>query len=308
MNNQVKGSNEGLLTAQILLHISILLFGFSAILGKLIDLPGTHIVWYRMLITCISLGFFPGIIQKIRKIPRKDLVKIGGIGVIITMHWVGFYEAIKYANASITVSCMASMTIFTALLEPLYFRRPIKKGEILLGIIIIGGFLLMFGFIGDQYALGMTIALISALLAAIFSVLNKSIVSSYDVFAITQVQFIIGWIFLTLLAPVYVYLFPGSKLLPSEMDWGYLIILALICTTLAYSMNMYALRFVSAFANNLAFNMEPIYGILLAYFLLREDKEMNSGFYFGAGIILLSVVGHGIWTWRQKKRKLQLER
>ena len=306
MSNTVEGRNTTHLEAQFLLHGSIFLFSFSAILGKLIDLPGTSIVWYRMLLTCISLFFFPGIIRNIRQIPRRDLRKIGWIGIIITLHWVAFYEAIKYSNASIVVSCMASMTLFTALLEPLYFKRNIRKEEILLGVVIILGFLLMFGFIGEQYALGMTIALISAFLAAIFSILNKSVVSSYDVFAITQVQFISGWIFLTLLAPVYLFLFPDSKLFPSQMDWVYLGIHALICTTLAYSMNMYALRYVSAFTNNLAFNMEPIYGILIAYFFLREDKEMNRGFYIGAAIILLAVIGHGIWSWNRSKRKLHL--
>ena len=244
MSNAAEGRNTAHLEAQFLLHGSIFLFSFSAILGKLIDLPGSSIVWYRMLLTCISLFFFPGIIRNIRQIPRRDLRKIGWIGIIITLHWVAFYEAIKYSNASIVVSCLASMTLFTALLEPLYFKRSIKKEEIILGVVIILGFLLMFGFIGEKYGLGMTIALISAFLAAIFSILNKSVVSSYDVYAITQVQFVVGLIFLTLLAPFYLSLFPNSKLFPSRMDWIYLLIHALICTTLAYSMNMYALRFV----------------------------------------------------------------
>lgn len=295
MQSQEAENNS--LQSFVLLHISIVLFSFTAILGKLIQLPGLYIVWYRLLLTCISLMALPGLMANMKKIPSKDWVKIGGIGIIIILHWVGFYEAIKYSNASITVSCLAAMALFTAFLEPLYFKRPIKKSEVLVGLVVIVGFLLMFGFVGDQYAVGMVIALCSAFLAALFSILNKSIVSEYDVFAITQIQFITGWLFLCLVAPLYIWLFPGDSIwpLPTSTDWIYLILLALFCTTLAYSIHLYALRGISAFTVNLAFNLEPIYAIFMAFVLLREDKEMDSRFYLGAAIIFLAIIGNGIW-------------
>ena len=283
------------------LHLSIVLFSFTAILGKLIQLPGLHIVWYRLLITCISLFAFPGLVAKMRKVPRKDWVKIGGIGIVVIVHWVGFYEAIKYSNASITVSCLATMALFTAFLEPLYFKRPIKLSEVIVGLVVIGGFLLMFGFVGDQFGLGMIIALVSAFLGALFVILNKSIVNKYDVFAITQIQFITGWLFISLIAPLYLQVFPGESMYPSRTDWLYLIVLALLCTTLAYSLHLLALRDVSAFSVNLAFNLEPIYAILMAFVLLREDKEMDSRFYIGAAIIFLAIMGNSLWM-RFRKR------
>ncbi len=294
-------SESSHLKSWAILHFSIFLFSFTAILGKLIQLPGLHIVWYRLLLTCISLFVFPGLVAKMRQIPRKDWVKIGGIGIVVIVHWVGFYEAIKYSNASITVSCLATMALFTAFLEPLYFKRPIKLSEVIVGLVVIGGFLLMFGFVGDQYGLGMIIALVSAFLGALFVILNKSIVSKYDVFALTQIQFISGWLFISLLAPLYLQIFPGEALYPSTTDWIYLIILALLCTTLAYSLHLLALRDVSAFSVNLAFNLEPIYAILMAFVLLREDQEMDSRFYIGAAVIFLAIIGNSLWTKFRKR-------
>lgn len=275
--------------AYIYLHISVLLYGFTAILGKLISLPGAGIVWYRMVLTAISLLLFPGIIRRARLIPPGDRWRILGIGLLVALHWVAFYEAIKYSNASITLSCLASTTLFTSILEPILFKRSLRTGELVLGLFVILGFVFIFGFTGDNYLLGMVIAIISAILAALFSVLNKMYVSRYDVPSVILLEFVAGVVLMTFLMPVYQNIFPQYSWIPSAQDWIYLLVLSLLCTTLAYNLTMRALQVLSAFTTSLAINLEPVYGIIMAYFILREGEELHPGFYLGAGIILLAV-------------------
>ncbi len=286
--------------AYVMIHVAVMLFGFTAILGRLIDLPGATIVWYRMFLTGISLCFFPSIFNHIRKISRDQLIRIAGIGILVTLHWVAFYEAIKYSNASITLSCLASTSFFTAIIEPLFFRTKIKAPELILGSMVIVGFVFIFGFTGENYYVGMIIAIISAILAAIFSVLNKTIVSKHNIYAITLIQFMSGVLFLSIMSPLYLKLFPQTQVIPSSTDWFYLLVLALLCTTLAYTLAMKALIYLSAFTTNLAINLEPVYGIFMAYFILHEDEDLNMGFYAGAGIILCAVLLH---AWMNNRKK-----
>ncbi|MEM6800606.1 MAG: EamA family transporter [Bacteroidota bacterium] len=283
------------------MHISIVFFGFAAILGKLISLAGTSITAYRMLFTLISLCFFPGLIRKCLKLPFKDVKRYAGVGILMALHWVSFFESVKYANASIAVSCMASVAFFTALIEPLFFRKKISRLEMMLGVLVIGGIVLIFGFTGEQFALGISLGLMSALIISWVSVLNKMAVSKDEVFVITTVQFAAGVLFLAVLMPVYVYFFPQVAYIPEGMDWLYLLALALLCTTLAYTLNMRALKELSAYISMLSMNLEPVYGILLGWLLFQENKELNWGFYLGTGIILLAVVAHPILERKKAK-------
>ena len=284
------------------LHFSVILYGFTAILGKLITLPGTSIVWYRMIITTVSLLFFPGILRKLRKLPLSSLKPMIGTGITITLHWIAFYEAIKYANASIVVSCMASVTLFTAFLEPLFLKRRVSGIELLLGLVVIGGFLFIFGFTGEKYLTGMIIAIISAFLAAFFSVWTKTFVHKHDPIAITFVQFISGLTFVSLLIPIYLKVFPHTDLIPTKMDIPYILVLSLMCTTLAYLLTMHALKVLTPFTVNLAITMEPVYGIIMAYFILHEDKDLNTGFYIGAALIIIAVSSYPFFKQRFKAR------
>ncbi len=302
MHASEKMNTQHTAQAYVMIHLAVILFGFTAILGKLIQLPGATIVWYRMLLTGMSLCFIPSVFRHLQKIPKKDILKIAGIGILVSLHWVAFYEAIKYANASIVLSCMATVSLFTALIEPLVFKSSIKPAELILGFFVIIGFVFIFGFTGESYYVGIVIAIISALLAAIFSVFNKTVVVSHNIYAIILIQFIVGFAFLSAMSPVYISFFPQSELIPSRWDWIYLWILALICTTLAYTLNMYALKYLSAFTTNLAINLEPVYGILMAYFILDEGSDLNVGFYVGSGIILIAVLLHA-WMSRRKKGK-----
>jgi len=288
-------SKRPLLAAQLQLHVAIVLFGFSAILGKLIQLPGTAIVWYRLLFTLLGLCFLPGLIGRVLRIPRPALGRIALIGVLLGLHWLTFFESIKYGNVSVTLSCFASSALFTAFIEPVFFRRRIRWIELLLGAAVILGFVFMFGFVGGKFMTGMLIAILSAVLIAVAGVLNKSVVGQYDVMAITWVEFLAGFGAVSLLLPLHEDLFPGQMAWPGKMDLLYLLLLALLCTVWGYTLMMKALRRVSAFEVMLSMNLEPIYGMLMAAFFFREYEELNLGFYLGAFLILLAVLVYALW-------------
>jgi len=290
--------------AYVNLHIAVLLFGLSAILGKLISLPGTATTGYRMLFTLISLLFFPNLIKSCMSFPRKVVVRFAGIGVLMALHWMTFFESIKYSNASITVTCMASVAFFTSIIEPIFYKRKISKLEIILGLVVIIGISLIFGFSGEQYGLGIFLALISAFLISIVSVLNKEAVATHDVYAITAVQFAGALLFLSFVLPVYFQIFPDLPYLPKGWDWLWLLALSLLCTTLAYTLNMKSLKHLSAYITMLTMNLEPVYGILLAWIIFREDKELNIGFYVGALVILSAVFVHPVFE-RKEKREMR---
>ena len=282
------------------LHIAVFLFGFTAILGKEIHLSGIVITWHRLLITILSLCFFPGILKAVREIPRKLLYYILLTGILLAIHWATFFESIKYSNASITLSGMASTAFFTSFIEPIVFKRKPSWLDMMLALGIIMGFIVIFGAIPPDYLTGLFIALFSALIIAIASVMTKVAVDQYDVFAVTLLQFGAGWVFLGLIMPFYFSVFPEYTFLPDGQEWLYLLILALVCTTFAYTLFMKALRRLSAFITNLAINLEPVYGILMAGIFFREDKELNTGFYLGAGIIIIILFLHPILIKRVK--------
>ncbi|WNJ16153.1 EamA family transporter [Pontibacter sp. G13] len=295
-------SNNALGKAYAQLHIAILLFGFTAILGDLITLSGIPLVWYRMVITLISLCFFPGLIKRALALPRKTALRLLGIGVLMAIHWVTFFEAIKQSNVSITLSCIASTAFFTSLIEPLFFGRKIKIHEIGLGLLVIVGFGFIFSFVGDQHWLGIGLAILSAFVVAFAGVFNKAAVETHDVYVVSFMTFLAGVIFLTAVMPIYLYAFPEQPIIPTTSDIGYLLFLALGCTTLAYSLNMLALRHLSAYTVALSINLEPIYGMVMALMFLGEGAELNTGFYIGAGLILAAVFLHPIFERFQKSK------
>lgn len=284
--------------AFFLLHISIVLYGITGILGKLIELEGLVLVWYRMVITLGSLLLFPGLVRKAFSLPLKKKLKIIGLGVLLSLHWVTFFDSIRYSNVSITLSCMASTAFFTSLLEPLLLGRRIQAREMLLGALVIVGFIFMFEATGGKYLLGMGIAIASAIIIALVGIGNKVLVNKEDPKSITLLEFVGGVAFLTLAMPFYTRIGESTILLPSKQDLVYLVILALLCTTLAYNLTLYAMRHISAYTVALSLNLEPIYAIIMAWIFFREDKELNAGFYLGAAIILMSVFLNGYWERR----------
>lgn len=286
--------------AYIELHTAIFLFGFTAILGKLISLSEYGIVWYRLLFTCISILFIPHIIKKFRAIPPKARWQLAGIGVVVSLHWICFYGSIKYSNVTVTLSVLSTVALFTAFLEPLFFRKKIKIREILLGLMIIPGMFLIFSF-GQIYMTGIVLGLLAALGASVFTVLNKKMVSKYPAMTMTFIELGSGLIFLTLLFPVYFSFFPGTPLIPFGYDWLYLVVLAVLCTTLAYYLALHAMKYISAFTANLSVNLEPVYGIIMAVIIFQEHKDLELGFYLGTAIILIAVLVHTVLERKQKR-------
>ncbi len=278
--------------AYLELHIAVLLFGFTAILGDLIVLKAVPLVWWRVFITSISLFILIGFGKTLKNIPRKTIFQFMGIGVLVGLHWITFFGSIKYSNASICLVCLATTSFFTAFLEPLLTSSKFKWYELVIGAMIIPGMILVVNNIEIGMMTGVWLGIVSALLASLFAIFNKSLVNEADSLSITFIELSSACLFISLLFPAYYQYFPDDNFWPVGTDWIYLIVLALLCTTLAYVLALRALKYISAFAANLTVNLEPVYGIFLAIWILNENKELNQGFYLGVFIILLAVFSY----------------
>lgn len=289
------------------LHLAVFLFGFTAILGDLISLPALSLVWWRVFFASLSFFFLLPVIKLFRTTQRKILLQYMGIGLLVALHWICFFGAIKLANPSIVLVCMATTSFFTSLVEPLFSRKKIKAYEILLGLLIIPGMVLIVKGAEIGMLPGIAVGLIAALMAALFATLNKLLVGNLEEKSVSFLELGSAWLFLSIVLPFYFFFSeegPSISFWPQGPDWLYLIVLALLCTTLAYVLALRSLRHLSAFASNLTVNLEPVYGIILAYFLLDDKQELGSHFYWGALLILLSVFAYPILR-RWNKRKLQ---
>ena len=212
------------------------------------------------------------------------------IGFLVAMHWLSFYGAIKYANASIVLAAMATTSLFTSLVEPLITKRPFRRLELVLGFLVIPPMILIARNIELSMQLGLWVALLSAFLASVFASLNKKYVDKAGPFEISFIEMASAWVFITLLMPVFSQ--EMGRLMPLPQDWIYLLILSLMCTTFAYVISMKALKHVTAFDANLVINLEPVYGIFLAIFILKEHQELDPRFYYGVVLIMLIVFAH----------------
>lgn len=278
--------------AYLELHLAVLLFGFTAILGDLITLSALTLVWWRVGLTTLSLLFLVRAGKLWRTLPRHLFWKYAGIGVLVALHWLTFYGAIKLSNASVTLVCMATTSFFTALLEPAILRQRIKGFELLLGLAIVPGMALVVQHTSWDMQWGIVAGLASAFLAALFSTFNKKLIHHASSLDITFIELGASWVFLSFILPFYAWLTPEAPFWPTALDWVYLLVLALVCTTFAYVLALRALNHLSAFAANLTVNLEPVYGIALAWIILHEHEELDSGFYWGVAIILAAVLGY----------------
>lgn len=287
--------------AFIQLHIAVFLAGFTGILGKLITLNEGLLVWYRLMISAVSLWILFSAQGKNAKISFSDILKIFGIGAVAALHWVSFYGSLKYANVSIALVCFSAIGFFTAFLEPLIFRVKMDFVELLLGLLMIIGIYFIFHF-DPTYKTGIIIGLVSALLASIFPILNKVILKRIPAETVTLYELSGGFLFLTLLLPFYLKLFPADHIFPNLQDWLWLLVLSWLCTVLAINLSMKALQKISAFTANLSYNLEPVYGILLAFVVLGENKYLNKGFYIGLGLILFAITAQMLRLWIKRNK------
>ena len=279
------------------LHIAVFLAGFTGVLGRLITLNEAVLVWYRMMIACFVLWISLLFQKRKPAASRRLFIQASTVGFLLAMHWVSFYAGIKISNVSTALVCLSAMGFFTAILEPVMLRRPFDIIEVLLGLLAIAGISIVFHF-DPHYKLGIIISLFSAFLASIFPILNRQILQKMDAETATRYQLSGGFIFITLLMPVYLHYFPVDKLLPSLSDFAWLLVLGILCTVVAYDLFMKALQKISAFTVNLSYNLEPIYGIGMAFLIYREDKEVSPGFYYGFCLIVAAVI---LQTWRLKR-------
>ena len=295
-----------LLSSHLKLHFVVLIYGFTAILGKLITLPAAQLVWYRMLIALISFFIYIRLKKTDLTISNIEFSKLFGIGIIVALHWIAFFGAIKIANVSVALGCLATGTLFTSLLEPFFFRKRINAVEVIIGILIIIGLYLIFRF-ETRYSSGVIVALLSAFLAGLFSVINKKMVMHHKASVISFYEMVGGLTCIT-----FYLLFSGwdssPLFLPTAADFIYLLALGIICTAYAFAIQVDVMKQLSAYIVALTINLEPVYGIVMAYFLFGETEHMTSGFYLGTTIILTSVLGFPLYHFYLKKRSLQHHR
>ena len=289
--------------AYLQMHISILLWGFTGIFGKAIGMNAIMIVWYRMIISAVAL--IPFMIKHKQFIlpDRKRLASIIITGFVVCLHWLTFYASIKASNVSIALSCFASVSLFSALLEPLFYRKKIDKQNIILALFVLVGIYIIFAF-QQLYAMGIILALISALLGALFTILNKIFVSNDEPAPVTFIELISGFVFLSVLLPLILPAFNLSFQIPSKIDWVWLLLLSVVCTSVAFTLSLEALKKVSAFTMNLSVNLEPLYSIVLAIILFKENELLNNGFYIGAVIVISSVFIHSLMQYRVRDKPI----
>ena len=282
------------------LHIAILLAGFTGVLGRLITLNEGLLVWYRLLISSVTSWILFSLTGKLQKISIKDILKLSGIGFLAALHWVSFYGSIKYANVSVALVCFSAVGFFTALFEPLFFRKRVNGIEVLLGLIVIGGIYIIFHF-DPKYKTGIILGVACAVLLAVVMILIRQFVQRINPETLLTYQLSGGLIALSFFMPFYLRRFPTSYLIPDLSDWMWLMVLAWFCSVLAFQFSINALKKLTAFTVNLSFNLEPVYGIFLAFIIYHENKELEGSFFAGLGLIVLALCLQMWRVWRQSK-------
>lgn len=284
----------------IILHLTVLIWGFTGILGKVITIDAVPLVWYRVLIATSTLFLWFLITKKNIKVSKKQFFQFFLTGGIVAIHWIFFFHAIKVSTVSVTLVCLSSFTLFTAILEPLIKKQPIQMGDILIGLLIIAGIYMIFKFEG-QYTLGIIFGLLAAVASSLFSTINSTLVQKSEPSIIGFYELIGGFFWITLYR-----LYDGSLINSTfNLDfnnWFYIGILGTLCTSVAYVAGVSVMRTLSAFRVALVTNLEPVYGIILAFFFFKDKEQMTGGFYMGALIILGSIFLYPIYKRRQNKR------
>jgi len=286
------------------IHFCVLLWGFTAILGKLISLPALPLVWWRMLLVVAALALLPRVWRGLRAMPARTRWAYAGIGALVALHWLTFYGAIKLANASVAATSLAFATPMTALIEPLFTRQRFRPSHLLLGIASLPGVWLVVGGVPAGMHAGIVAGVASAALVALFGTLNKRMVESGDPLTVTALELGAGTLTLTLLAPLMPLLVPAFAgpllMVPSPMDSFWLVLLSMACTLLPFALCLVALRHLSAFTAQMSVNLEPVYAIALAALLFGEQQELSARFYAGVAIILGVVFAQGLLAGRGK--------
>ncbi len=288
----------------LILHFTVLIWGFTGVLGGLISVSALHLVWYRVLIAAITLFLYLRITGNQVLVPWKDMVKFLGVGLIVGLHWILFFHSIKISTVSVTLVTLSSITLFTAILEPIINKKSISIGDIIVGLVIIVGIYLIFTF-EFQYFWGIMAGLGAAACASVFSILNGRMVKKNSPTIISFYEMIgafLGVNIVMLVAGEF-----SEEMILSAQDWIYLLILGSVCTAFAYVLGVSVMKELSAFTVALVTNLEPIYGIILAIIFIGQTEQMSLGFYAGAVIILAAVFLYPYIKTKLTKRHAQLQ-
>ena len=284
------------------LHLLVFIAGFTAILGDLISIGSISLVWFRMLIAVVLMMLFVATTKTHVRLSKKVIVKFALAGIIIALHWITFFEAINQSNISITLATFSSGAFFASFIEPLLFKRRIKMYEIVFGILVVIGLFLITRS-EFKYINGIVLGIVSAFLSSLFAVINGTFIKQYNATAISIYEFISGILFIS----VFIVLFQGgfSKefFVLQSSDWLYLFILGSVCTAYAFIASVYLMRYISPYTVVLSYNMEPVYGILLAVLLFPEKEIMSAQFYFGVLLILGILLMDAVFKNREKRKK-----
>ena len=308
--------------AQIFIHISVLFWGFTAILGKLISYDSITLVWQRMTLTALVYLMIPKTWNLLKSIPKKTFLKLFGIGGIVCAHWLTFYGSIKIGNSvSVTLACLGSASFFTSIIEPLIMKKKWAISEVTSGLIVIFGVIFIsLSLPSDNsesqfYPAAIGLGVLSAALAALFSTLNKRYIDDADPLSISTIEMLSGGIILTLFLgitnPSALSDFPNFN--PSKFDWDHLqngsldliwiLLLAVLCTNLTFYLATIALKQLTAFTTNLTVNLEPVYGIVLGILIFKENQDLNFQFYLGTAIILGAIFSNIIIKRRLRSKQ-----
>ncbi len=298
------------------MHIAVFLWGFTAILGKLISYGSVNLVWHRMLLAALIYLLIPATWRALRKMPLRQMGIYAGIGVLVCLHWLTFYGSIKLANsASLTLACLGTASFFSAVFETVVQKMPFNKENILLGILVLLG-IAFISLGGDKTELGMQKGYVAAVitgclssaLAALFTNLNKKYMRPTDALALSTIEMGSGFIFLSLCMPFISFLMPGEfHWLPpydpaaGNYDLLWILLLVVVCTNFTFFLGTVALNHISAFTANLTVNLEPIYGIILGIVIFKENNDLNVWFYTGAFLVLISVFAKPLLNYKRAK-------
>jgi drug/metabolite transporter (DMT)-like permease len=277
--------------ARLQIHFCVLLWGFTAILGKLISLPALPLVWWRMLLVAGSLLLLPRVWRGLRAMPARLRWAYAGIGVLVSLHWLTFYGAIKLSNASVGATCIALGPVFLSFIEPWIARRRFDPRELIIAAAVVPGVAMVVGGVPHGMRMGIAVGALSALFVALFGAFNKRLVDHGDPLTVTCLELGTGTLFLTVLAPLLPHTGNAFEV-PGLHDTLLLLALSFGCTLLPFALALVALRHLSAFGVQMVTNLEPVYSIVLAIVLLGEQRELHAWFYVGVAVIIGAVFIH----------------
>ncbi len=281
------------------LHFIVFIWGFTAVLGTLISIDAIPLVWFRMILGSFFIFIFLKVRKEKLKIPVKSIFKFAFVGLLIAMHWLAFFSAIKASNVSITLAMMSAGAFFASLLEPLIYKRKLILYEMIFGLIVIIGLYIIFK-VESQYLLGIILALSASFLAVLFSIFNGKLINENKASVISFYELLFGMFFISMYL-----LFTGSFTMSffklSSNDWIFILILASACTAYAFVASLHIMKWIRPYTVILTTNMEPVYGIILALLILGDKEYMSSSFYFGVLIILVTVILNGIIKTKRRK-------